>query len=195
MIRIFDILISAIGIILLIPLFLIIALLNYVLQGAPVFYLQDRVGKNEKIFRIIKFRTMKTNGKNYMKITLADDNRVTKFGRILRKYKLDELPQLVNVLLGNMSMVGPRPEVPKYIQYYLTDRKLFFSRKPGITDFASIVYRNESNILSDKKDPETYYVEILIPKKISLNMEFITNPSIFNYFKVIYLTILAIFRK
>lgn len=194
--RLFDIIFSLFGLIILLPIFLIIAIAIKIDSNGPVFFKQTRVGKNGKEFKILKFRTMIADAeKKGMQITVSGDNRITRVGRFLRKYKLDELPQLVNVLLGDMSFVGPRPEVPKYVALYNEYQKNVLKVKPGITDLASIEYRNENDLLAQSNDPEKVYIEEIMPKKLELNLEYIRNFSVINDIKLILKTILVVFIK
>ncbi len=194
MIRVFDLLFSLFGLLLLIPIFLVIAIAVKISSKGPIFYKQERVGKLGKPFRLYKFRSMYINSDKKGLITVGNnDSRITPVGRFLRKYKLDELPQLINVLKGSMSIVGPRPEVSKYVVLYNDYQRRILSIKPGITDFASIYFRNENEILSNKSDPESYYINVLIPQKIRLNMIYILNYNFKVYFFVIFKTIKSIF--
>ena len=190
MIRFFDILFSTVGLILFFPIFLIISICIKIETRGPILYKQDRVGKDGKIFKLYKFRSMFINSDKKGLITVGNnDARITKVGKFIRRYKLDELPQLINVLIGNMSIVGPRPEVEKYVFKYTVEQKKVLSVKPGITDYASIVYKNENRELSEQKNPELYYITHIIPKKIELNNIFIQEPTLINYFKIIFLTL------
>lgn len=191
--RIFDIVFSLIGLIILIPVFLIISIIIKLDSKGPVFFKQVRIGRNGGEFRIYKFRTMVTDAeKKGMQITTERDKRITRVGYILRKYKLDELPQLINVLIGDMSFVGPRPEVPKYVELYNDSQKAVLKLKPGITDIASIEYRNESKLLGESDNPEKIYIEEIMPAKLRLNMEYIRNISVFYDVKLIIKTIFKI---
>ena len=164
--RFFDFLFSFFGLILILPFLLIIAVFIKIESKGPVFYLQSRVGQNNKDFKIFKFRTMKEGSDKKGLLTLGNhDTRVTKVGYYLRKYKLDELPQLINVLVGTMSFVGPRPEVRKYVNQYSKEDLIVFNVKPGITDYASIAFRNEAELLKNVENPETYYIESSCPQK------------------------------
>lgn len=193
--RIFDIFFSFLGIILLLPLLIIISLSILIFDGLPVFYLQERIGKNFKVFKMIKFRTMHSGSDKKGLLTVGDrDKRVTKSGYFLRKYKLDELPQLFNVLIGDMSFVGPRPEVRKYVDFYNEKQKNILSVKPGITDYASIEYKNESEILAVSDNPEKTYIEDIMPEKIKLNFKYINNNNILTDFKLVFKTIINIFK-
>ena len=189
--RIFDFVCAFIGLILLSPLLLVVALFNRLLDGGPVFYLQKRVGYKGKSFSIWKFRTMNPDAeKNGPSLTIGRDKRVTQFGYFLRRYKIDELPQLINVLIGDMSFVGPRPEVKKYVSKYSPEQKKVLDLVPGITDLASIRFRNESEELAKQKDPESYYVNVVMPEKIRLNLEYHRkNSSIVSDIKIIFKTL------
>ena len=191
MIRLFDILFSLIGIILLSPLLLIIAIFIRVDSPGEIIFRQKRVGKNGKIFRLYKFRTMvKDAERKGLQLTVGQsDNRITKIGFFLRKYKLDELPQLFNVLKGDMSLVGPRPEVEKYVNLYTEEQRKILKVKPGITDYASIEFIQENELLAQAQDPEKMYIEQIMPQKINLNLRYIENYSVKEYLKVVLLTI------
>ncbi|MBC8315569.1 MAG: sugar transferase [Bacteroidales bacterium] len=194
MIRILDILLSSIGLILTLPLMLIITVLILVDSRGGIFFCQIRVGKNGKDFRLIKFRTMATGAEQKGGLTVGTrDSRITRIGCFLRKYKLDEIPQLINVLISDMSMVGPRPEIRKYVEMYSDEQKKVLSVRPGMTDYASIEYMNENEILGRSTDPERTYIEDIMPSKIKLNMKFIDNPTIGNYFSIIWKTAISIF--
>ena len=193
MIRLFDILFSALGLIILSPLFLILWLLIKLGSRGPGFFVQERVGKDGKPFGLYKFRSMRTNSENESLITIGeDDHRITRIGHIIRKYKLDELPQLLNVLKGDMSLVGPRPEVKKYVDLYTEDQRKVLDVKPGITDYASIEYVNENELLGNADDPDRVYIEQVMPNKLKLNMRYIQNKSLKEYFKIIFLTMKSI---
>jgi lipopolysaccharide/colanic/teichoic acid biosynthesis glycosyltransferase len=190
MIRFFDILFSSLGVVVLSPLFLVLAVWIKLDSKGPVFYKQSRVGKNDEDFRLYKFRTMVVNADKKGLITVGGrDPRVTRAGYFLRKYKLDELPQLVNVLRGNMSLVGPRPEVRKYVEMYTPEQRKVLSVKPGLTDYASIHYIDENRVLAKSDDPERTYIDIIIPEKIRYNMKYIENRSVKEYFKIIFMTL------
>jgi lipopolysaccharide/colanic/teichoic acid biosynthesis glycosyltransferase len=193
MIRLFDFLFSILGLVILSPLFAIVAIWIKFDSSGPVFYKQIRVGKDNKDFRLFKFRSMVTDAENKGLITVGGrDPRVTRSGYFIRKYKLDELPQLINVLIGEMSLVGPRPEVRKYVDLYDEEQRKVLSVKPGITDYASIEYIDENELLAKSDDPERTYIDIIIPEKIRYNMKYINNRSIKEYFKIIFLTVLKI---
>ena len=193
--RITDIFISLFGLIILSPLFLIIAIIIKTESPGPVFFRQVRVGKDEIKFQIFKFRTMKINSENNgPKITVKDDKRITPLGNYLRKYKLDELPQLINVLFGDMSLVGPRPEVPKFVALYPDPiKKKVFSVRPGITDPASIIFRNENELLAQIPDPEKYYTENIMPEKLRYYVEYIENRNFLLDFNIIVNTLKSVF--
>ena len=193
--RLFDITFSLIGLILLLPLLLIIAILLKLESKGPVFYKQVRVGLNSIDFKIFKFRTMFVGSDSKGLLTLGDkDPRVTKVGFFLRKYKLDELPQLINVLIGNMSFVGPRPEVRKYINLYSNSDLEILSVKPGITDYASIVFRNEAELLKESSNPEELYINTIMPKKIGLNKQYIRTKTLIVDLKIIFKTLISIIK-
>lgn len=195
MIRLFDILLSTIGIIFLFPIYIIISILIIIDSKGGIIYKQKRIGKNGAEFNLLKFRTMKTGADKKGLLTVGGkDSRITKIGYYLRKFKLDESLQLFNVLFGKMSLVGPRPEVKKYVDLYTKEQKKVLSIKPGITDFASIEYANENEILEQANNPEKMYIEKIMPHKIALNMKFIENYSLQNYFKVIFLTFFKIIK-
>jgi lipopolysaccharide/colanic/teichoic acid biosynthesis glycosyltransferase len=193
--RIFDIIFSLIGSIILLPLGVLIAFFIKIDSKGPTFYLQIRVGQHNKDFKIFKFRTMHVGSDKKGLLTVGDkDPRVTKVGYYLRKFKFDELPQLINVLSGSMSFVGPRPEVRKYVDYYSSNDLLILSMKPGITDYASIHFRDEAELLKNIDNPEKLYIEDILPKKLKLNMKYINNNNVFIDFKIILKTIQTLFK-
>jgi lipopolysaccharide/colanic/teichoic acid biosynthesis glycosyltransferase len=193
--RAFDLFWSAMGLIALSPVFLIIALWIKLHDGGPVFFRQERVGLNGKPFRIWKFRTMVVNAERLgAQLTVGRDPRITPIGHFLRKTKLDELPQLINVLVGEMSLVGPRPEVPRYVALYTPEQRQVLSLKPGITDLASVKYRDESTVLGHAEDPERCYVETVMPEKLRINLEYAAQASVWTDFRVILLTVFSLFR-
>lgn len=195
MIRFFDILFSIIGLVLLSPLFTVLYLLIRIESQGGGFYSQERIGKNGKPFKLFKFRSMRIGSDKKSLITIGEkDNRITKTGFILRKYKLDELPQLWNVFIGDMSLVGPRPEVKKYTDLYTEEQKQVLQVKPGITDWASIKYVDENKILGESKDPDDAYVNLIMPNKIKLNMVYIQHQTLGEYFKIIFTTFKEIVR-
>jgi lipopolysaccharide/colanic/teichoic acid biosynthesis glycosyltransferase len=190
MMRFFDILFSFFGLLICSPIFILAALFIKIESRGGVFFLQDRVGKNDKDFRLIKLRTMFRKTENQGGLTIGSrDNRITRAGYYLRKFKFDELPQLFNVLKGEMSLVGPRPELRKYVDHYSAEQRRVLTVKPGITDYASLEYIHESDILAKSAEPEKEYVDLILPAKIKLNMRFINDPSLGNYFRIILLTL------
>ena len=191
-IRGFDIIFSLIGLLILSPVFLLIIIIIKITSNGSPFYKQSRVGKGSKDFRLFKFRTMYVDADKKGLLTVGGkDNRITKIGFYLRKYKLDELPQLINVLKGEMSIVGPRPEVRKYVELYTTEQKRVLNVLPGVTDYASIVFRNENDLLALVQNPEEFYIKELIPKKIELNSKYINNQSLKEYFFIIAKTLIT----
>ncbi len=172
--RLFDLFWTVPGLIILSPLFLAVAVWIKIDSPGPVFFRQERVGRFEKPFRIYKFRTMVTDAeKKGLPITTGKDPRITRSGEFLRRTKIDELPQLINVVKGEMSLVGPRPEVPKYVAYYPEEAKgKIFSLRPGITDYAAIEFRNENELLERGQDPEKTYIEEILPQKIRLYLKY-----------------------
>ena len=194
--RIFDILFSLQGLIFLLPVFIIIALIIVFDSKGGVFYFQNRVGKNNRDFKLIKFRTMFSNSEKKGLITVGDkDSRITKTGIWLRKYKIDELPQLFNILIGDMSFVGPRPEVRKYVDLYNERQKRVLTVKPGLTDYASLEYINESEILGGFSDPEKAYIEKIMPAKSELNLKYIREQGLITDIKILYKTLTNIFNS
>ena len=192
--RIFDITLSLFGLIILLPFMLIIAILIKIDSKGPVFFKQIRVTKNGKEFKIFKYRTMRVGSDKYSQITVGKDGRITKIGSFLRKYKLDEIPQLLNVLIGDMSLVGPRPEVPKYVALYTDEQKEILKVRAGITDYASIEFSDENDLLASEEEPEKAYIEKIMPKKIELNKKYLSEISILTDIKIILLTIKKILK-
>ena len=195
--RLFDFIASFYGLILLSPIFVLAALWIKIDSRGPIFFRQERVGFQGVLFRIHKFRTMVLDAeKKGKQITVGADSRITTVGSFLRKYKLDELPQLIDVLVGDMSLVGPRPEVPKYIDCYSDDEKHdVLSVKPGITDNASIEFRDENELLASSKDPEATYISEVLPKKIALYRQYVRERSFFGDVAIIFKTIFLIIKK
>lgn len=190
MIRVLDFLFSFFGLILLLPFYLLIALLIKISSSGQVLYKQSRIGLNGAEFNVYKFRTMRMNSDKLGLITVGGrDPRVTPIGYYLRKYKLDELPQLINVLTGDMSLVGPRPEVKKYVDLYNHEQSKVLTIRPGITDWASIHYRDENVILGQSIDPEKDYIEKVMPDKLKYNLIYINNYGYVEYFKIIFRTL------
>jgi lipopolysaccharide/colanic/teichoic acid biosynthesis glycosyltransferase len=187
--RLFDLMITIPMLLLVSPFFLIIALLIKLGSNGPVFYMQTRVGLNSSDFKIFKFRTMHVDADKAGLLTVGGrDPRVTPIGFFLRKYKLDELPQLLNVLFGSMSLVGPRPEVRKYVDLYNAEQQKVLSVKPGITDYASIEYSEENELLAKSNDPERTYINEIMPAKLFLNQKYIAEKSLTTDIKIIWLT-------
>jgi lipopolysaccharide/colanic/teichoic acid biosynthesis glycosyltransferase len=194
--RLFDIVCSTVGLLILSPLFIVLSLCIYKDSKGPLLFHQLRIGKNGKPFYIHKFRTMIQNAELLgERITVKNDPRITKCGKILRKYKLDELPQLFNVLKGEMSIVGPRPEVPEYVDLYPEDIKnKVLSVLPGITDLAAVEYRSENDMLLKEGDPRRDYIERILPKKLELYVDYIDKRSLLLDLSIILRTIIAIIR-
>ena len=192
--RIFDITLSLFGLIILLPFMLIIAILIKIDSKGSVFFKQVRVTKNGREFKIFKYRTMRVGSDKYSQITVGKDDRITKIGLFLRKYKLDEIPQLINVFIGDMSLVGPRPEVPKYVALYTEEQREILKVRAGITDYASIEFSNENDILADEADPEKAYIEKIMPRKIELNKKYLSEISVITDIKIILLTIKKILK-
>jgi len=193
MIRFFDLIISLILIIILFPFFIVIGILVNISSNGPIFFLQKRVGLNNVDFTLFKFRTMYLDSDKTSLLTIGGkDKRITPIGYFLRNYKIDELPQLINVLIGQMSLVGPRPEVRKYVNMYDDSEKEVLSIKPGITDWASIIFRNENELMKKSSNPELYYVDVILPQKIELNNIYVRRKNLVEYFKILFVTILKI---
>ena len=192
--RIFDITLSLFGLIILLPFMLIIEILIKFDSKGPIFFKQIRVTKGGREFKILKYRTMRVGSDKYSQITVGKDERITKIGSFLRKYKLDEIPQLINVLIGDMSLVGPRPEVPKYVALYTDEQKEILKVRAGITDYASIKFSNENDLLALEEDSEKAYIEKIMPKKIELNKKYLSEISMLTDIKIILLTIKKILK-
>ncbi|MEZ5017503.1 MAG: sugar transferase [Flavipsychrobacter sp.] len=189
MTRLFDIILSLIGIIILSPLFIVLGFWIIVDSKGPIFYRQVRIGRYGKEFFLLKFRSMHVDADKKGLLTVGGrDPRITKSGYYLRKFKLDELPQLFNVLSGEMSVVGPRPEVKKYVDLYTDEQRKVLNVRPGITDIASIEFSNENEILEQQDNPEQYYIDHIMPEKLRLNLRYILSPTIGNYLLIIFLT-------
>lgn len=188
--RFFDIVFSFLGLTVLSPLFLLLAVWIKLDSRGPVFYRQVRVGRHNRDFRIFKFRSMRTDADKAGLITVGGrDPRVTRSGYYIRKFKLDELPQLINVLIGDMSFVGPRPEVRKYVDMYTTEQLHVLDVRPGITDEASIAYRNENELLATAAAPERFYIETVMPDKLRINLQYVQNHSLWGDIKLIFKTL------
>ena len=194
--RLFDLFFSLTGLLLLMPVYLPIAIWVRLDSPGPVFFRQVRVGQFGNPFRIFKFRTMYEDAEaRGRKITVGEDPRITRAGRILRKFKLDELPQLFNVVKGEMSLVGPRPEVPRYVEFYPEEiRTQVLSLRPGITDFASILYKDENIVLAAAADPEATYVNVVLPEKLKHYVRYVSERTLWLDFKIVLMTLREILR-
>lgn len=187
--RLFDILVSIFALTVFLPFGILIALWVALESRGGAFYKQERVGKNGKLFYLLKFRTMRPNADREGKLTVgAKDNRITKSGYFLRRFKLDEFPQFINVLKGEMSIVGPRPEVQEYVNYYTAEQRKVLQVKPGITDNASLEYFEENRILGEAADPQKTYIEEIMPKKLEINQKYLANPTLTEDLKIIFRT-------
>lgn len=193
--RLLDVIIALTFLVVLSPVFLLIALLIKISSKGPAIFVQQRVGKNDTDFFLYKFRTMHVQTTESRTLTVGNkDNRITRVGYFLRKYKLDELPQLYNVLKNDMSFVGPRPELRKYVSYYNSAQREILFVKPGITDYASIEFRNESELLASQSDFEKYYIETVMPLKIRLNEKYKNDKNLKSYFIILIKTFIAVFQ-
>ena len=194
--RIFDIVASGLGLIVLSPLFLVLAIWIKLDSKGPVFYRQVRVGYKNKDFRIFKFRSMRVGADKGSLVTIGGhDPRVTRSGYFIRKFKFDELPQLINVFLGDMSLVGPRPEVRHYVDYWTAGQMHVLDVRPGITDPASIKFRNENELMEKAEDPEKYYIEVIMQEKIKLYLEYVEKHSFFYDLGLIFKTFWVIVKE
>ncbi|HEY8365764.1 MAG TPA: sugar transferase [Bacteroidia bacterium] len=193
--RLFDIVSSLLVLIIFSPVFLIISLIIAIGSKGGVFYKQERIGRNGKPFLLYKFRSMRPNSDKASLITVGGrDSRITREGYFLRKYKLDELPQLINILKGEMSVVGPRPEVKKYVDLYTEEQRKVLSVRPGLTDWASLYYIDENELLGKSSDPEKTYIDEIMPAKLELNMKYIQEAGLLTDLEIIFKTIFKIFR-
>lgn len=193
--RLFDLFAVSFVLILLFPFFVLIGLLILLTSSGGVFYKQERIGKHGIPFKLFKFRTMKTGSDKNGLITIgARDSRITKVGYYLRKYKLDEFPQLINILKNEMSIVGPRPEVAKYVDLYTEKQRQVLKVKPGLTDLASLEFINENKLLGEAENPEEVYVNKIMPEKLRLNLVYIKNNSLFEDIRIILNTVIRIIR-
>lgn len=194
--RLFDIVASACGLILLSPLFFIVSVWIKLDSIGPVFYRQVRVGRYNKDFKIFKFRTMRVGADKGSLVTIGGrDPRVTRIGYYLRKFKIDELPQLINVFIGDMSLVGPRPEVRHYVNYWTPEQLHVLDVRPGITDPASIKFRNENELMESAEDPESFYINVIMQEKLKLNLEYVHNASFWYDIKLIFKTIYIVIKE
>ena len=192
--RLFDVVFSLVGIVFLLPIFIVFSFLIKIDSSGPIFFLQKRVGLNGDIFKIIKFRTMRVNHNNSLTITLENDVRITRIGKILRKYKIDEIPELINVLIGDMSFVGPRPDVPGYADLLKGNNRNILKLRPGITSKASIKYANEEQLLLDQQDPIAYNNDVIFPDKVKMNLNYYENNNIWIDIKIIFATLYTLFE-
>ena len=191
--RLFDIVASGVGLLLLSPLFLLVAIWIKLDSPGPVFYRQVRVGRYNRDFRIFKFRSMRVGADKGSLVTIGGrDPRVTRSGYFIRKFKVDELPQLINVFIGDMSLVGPRPEVRHYVDYWTKEQLHVLDVRPGITDPASSKFRDENELLEKAEDPEKYYIEVIMQEKLRLYLEYVENHSFWYDIKLIFQTFVAI---
>jgi lipopolysaccharide/colanic/teichoic acid biosynthesis glycosyltransferase len=187
--RVLDILIAFIVLIVFLPIGVIISLFILLESRGGIFFKQERIGLNGKAFGLLKFRSMRPNADKLGQLTVGErDPRVTNTGHFIRKYKLDEFPQFINVLIGDMSIIGPRPEVKKYVDLYTDEQRTILNVKPGITDYASIEYFDESRLLGESENPEQTYVQEIMPAKLILNKKYLDNPTIFHDLKIMWLT-------
>ena len=194
--RLFDILVSAVGLIGLSPLLLVVAIWIKLDSPGPVFYRQVRVGRYNKDFRIFKFRSMRIGSDKGSLVTIGGrDPRITRSGYFIRKFKIDELPQLINVLIGDMSLVGPRPEVRHYVNYWTAEQMHVLDVRPGITDPASIKFRNENELLAQASDPEKYYIDVIMQEKIRLYLDYVAKSSFCYDIKLIFQTFWVIITE
>lgn len=194
--RLFDVVASGVGLLLLSPLFLLVAIWTKLDSPGPVFYRQVRVGRYNRDFRIFKFRSMRVGADKGSLVTIGGrDPRVTRSGYFIRKFKIDELPQLINVFIGDMSLVGPRPEVRHYVDYWTKEQLRVLDVRPGITDPASIKFRNENELLEKADDPEKYYIEVIMQEKLRLYLEYVENHSFWYDMKLIFQTFWVIVRE
>lgn len=192
--RAFDILCSFLGLTVLSPVLLVVSVLVAITSPGGVFFRQERIGKDGRPFRIFKFRSMRKDNAG-LKITTGNDSRITPVGRFLRKSKIDELPQLINVLVGDMSFVGPRPEVADYVNLYTPYQRQVLLVRPGITGLASIRFRNENDLLTASDDPNRTYIEQIMPRKIDLDLEYIPHASVFYDIKLIFQTFAVVIKE
>ena len=194
--RLFDIILSSLGLLILSPIFAIVAIWIKLDSKGPIFYRQVRVGRYNQAFRIFKFRSMRVGSDKGSLVTIGGrDPRITTSGYFIRKFKIDELPQLINVLIGDMSLVGPRPEVRHYVNYWTPEQMHVLDVRPGITDPASIKFRNENELLEKAENPEKYYIEVIMQEKIRLYLEYVNQHNLFYDLKIIFQTFWAIIAK
>ena len=190
--RAFDIIFSLIGLLFLSPLFLILFLIIPLDSKGGVFFRQYRVGKNGKEFKLIKFRSMKKIAEDKLELTVGEDQRITRIGKYIRSYKIDEFPQLWNILKGEMSFVGPRPEVPRYVQLYSDEQRIVLSVRPGLTDPASLAFMNEAQILAETDNPTEKYIREIMPEKLRMNIDYLEKRSFLTDLRIILKTMTKI---
>lgn len=194
--RLFDIFASGLGLLFLSPLFMVLAIWIKLDSPGPVFYRQVRVGRGNKDFRIFKFRSMRVGADKQGLITVGGhDPRITRSGYFIRKYKLDEFPQLINVFIGDMSLVGPRPEVRKYVDMYTPEQMHVLDVRPGVTSLASIRYRNENELLDKAEDPDQFYIDVVMQDKLAIDLEYVEHASFWYDIKLIFQTFWEIVSK
>jgi lipopolysaccharide/colanic/teichoic acid biosynthesis glycosyltransferase len=194
--RFFDIVAATLGLLILLPLLMVVAVAIALDSKGSILFLQQRIGKGGEPFFLFKFRTMHVGADKGTAITVGNrDPRITTIGYYLRKIKMDELPQLINVLKGEMSFVGPRPEVKKFVDLYTPEQRRVLDVAPGMTDYASILFRNENELLSGKNDPVAFYVDHIMPQKLQLNLEYIDSNNLWIDIKILFKTLVVIFRK
>ncbi|MFI0429156.1 sugar transferase [Mariniflexile sp. HMF6888] len=194
--RCFDVICAIIGLMILAPFLLLISILIKLDSKGPILFIQGRVGKNNTDFNIYKFRTMRMQSETKGLLTLGNrDSRITKIGYVLRRYKIDEFPQLINILKGDMSFVGPRPELRYYVNFYNEDDMEIFAVRPGITGLASLKYRNEVELLKAAENPEEFFINTIIPDKLKFNKEYIKKRNFFFDLKLIFITIIKVVAK
>lgn len=190
----FDAIFGLVGFLILLPALAVIAAAIRLTSPGPALFRQERVGKDGRLFHILKFRTMVARAEEQgLKITVGKDPRVTPLGEFLRRFKLDELPQILNILKGEMSFVGPRPEVPQYVELYTPEQRRVLSIKPGVTDLASIRFRNESELLGQSADPEKTYTEEIMPQKLAINLDYVDQASLSYDLRLIWMTLREVF--
>jgi len=189
---VFDRVASLAGIVMLSPLLLVLAVLVKAGDGGRVLFSQERVGRGGRPFRIYKFRSMRDSPAEELQVTASGDSRITPVGKFLRRTKLDELPQLFNVLRGEMSLVGPRPEVPRYVRLYTEEQREVLAVRPGLTDWATLQYRNEEALLAGRENPEEFYIGEIMPEKLRLSREYLERATFFSDFGILWLTFLRI---
>lgn len=193
--RLFDILAASLGLMLTVPFYPLIALAIKIDSLGDIFYLQVRVGLNGMPFNILKFRTMVTNADRHRHISVKGDHRVTRFGKFLRRFEIDELPTLINVLKGDMSIVGPRPEIPNHVQHFTSEQRRVLSVRPGVTDLGTLQFRNEGDLLADNDHVEDIYLGTILPDKLRLNLEYIDRQSFIFDLRIIFATLYLIIRQ